>query len=109
MKKQTMRLGAAMATLALGAGLLVSAGPAVAGAPGKWTKVSQQDVSLIAEPGLLRLDNGNLLVVYNRDQPDGDEAIGYTIVRPNGKTLTQGTVVKNWSAIISRPQTDSDQ
>jgi len=104
MKKQTMRLGAAMATLALGAGLLVSAGPAVAGAPGKWTKVSQQDVSLIAEPGLLRLDNGNLLVVYNRDQPDGDEAIGYTIVRPNGKTLAQGTVVKNWSAIISDPK-----
>lgn len=104
MKKHTLTIGIAATTLALGAGMLVTTAPAAAGGPGKWTKVSQQDVSLINEPGLLRLDNGNLLIVYTRTEPDLDDAIGYTIVRPNGKTAAQGTVVRNWSAVISDPK-----
>lgn len=94
-----------LGTCAVLAAVSITAGPqAVAGGKSKWTKVSSQDVSLINEAGLLRLDDNKLLIVYSRQAANNSESIGYTQIKPGGAKAGTGTVVSGWDALTNDPK-----
>ena len=103
-------LGAAAAAAVLAASigsLPASATGAAKKGTGVWTKISTPKVSGIDEPGVLRLKDGRLLVVYYHEAPSGKAGYGSTIVTAKGKAMTDridaareklvGAIFAQWS------------
>ena len=100
-------LGAAAAAAVLAASigsLPASATGAAKKGTGVWTKISTPKVSGIDEPGVLRLKDGRLLVVYYREAPSGNAGYGSTIVTAKGKVASTGTVLSNWDTLVHDPK-----
>ncbi len=75
-----------------------------AGGPGDWTKVSSGDISSIAEPGLLRMPDGDLHIVFMQMTSGGDDAYAHTEVSETGNTKgTAGERFLRWDALIADP------
>ncbi len=104
MRTWSAKLAVLLVTTAVAASLAIPGPTATAGTPGKWTDISKLRVSLINEPGVLRLDNGNLLVVYERYGQHGDSAMGYTTLRPDGSKADQGALLAEWDRVTSDPK-----
>jgi hypothetical protein len=104
MRGRGVRLLVAGTALALLGGGLASTVPASAGTSGRWTKISSQSVDPNSEPGILKLDNGNLLVTYTREAADGTQGIGWTTVRFGGITDDTGSIISGWETVSSDPQ-----
>jgi hypothetical protein len=78
--------------------------PAIAGAPGHWTKISTGTVSLINEPGLYRTPDGVLHVVFKRTVSGNDE-IAHAAVAANGSTVGGvTTIVSGWGSLFDDPK-----
>jgi hypothetical protein len=95
------RLAAVSVVIALAMAALAPA--AKAGPPGKWTKVTSGDVSLIDEPGLYRGANNHLHIAYHRD--DGS-TVSYrrTTLSASGNAVSTGTILNGWGSLTRDPK-----
>jgi hypothetical protein len=77
--------------------VLAAARPAVAGPPGKWTKVSDGNVVNINEAGLFRTGDDVLHIAFTRAKSQQD-GIGHTRISMGGSS--SGTSGRSWAAGI---------
>lgn len=64
--------------------LLASAGAALAGPPGKWTRITETNQVNVDEVGTTRSPDGVAHVLWQRHVGPGSEAIMHTRITPNG-------------------------
>jgi hypothetical protein len=74
------------------------------GGPGIWTKISTGLGAASNEPGLLRTKDGNLHVVWVRNNADNDNSLGYSTISKTGKLTVTGIAVDHWFALQNTPR-----
>ncbi len=89
---------------ALGLTLVVTLAPvALAGPPGRWTKVTDGTVVNFYEPGLFRTADGVLHVAFARSK-GGADGYGHTRVNKAGKQVGSiDTILGGWGSVVEDP------
>jgi hypothetical protein len=95
-----------LAAVAFFAALLVTAPPAFAGKPGKWTKLGQSNIDNIDEVALARTADGTLHAVWtipsHNNGGAGDSLVHASIAR-NGAVGTPAPITTGWATITAVP------
>jgi len=99
-------VAAGLAT-ALGPVALGQAGAAVAGGPGKWTKIAVTD-SGFNHVGMLRTADGALHLVWRKLLANGHFGFGWSTISLGGRLRASGTALSNWLGLQSDPKLVSD-
>lgn len=97
-----MRLRPAIA--AVGAALLLTAPPALAGKPGQWTRLGSGTVDNIDEVALARTADGRLHAVWTIPGHGGPgDSLVHVGIAPNGAVAAPDTIASGWASIGSVP------
>jgi hypothetical protein len=93
-----------LVSAALGLSLVIALGPtALAGPPGKWTKVTDGTVVNFYEPGLFRTADGVLHVAFARSK-GGADGYGHTRIAKTGRQVGSiGTILEDWGSVVEDP------
>lgn len=88
----------------LGLTLVLALAPtALAGPPGKWTKVTDGTVVNFYEPGLFRTADGVLHIAFARSK-GGNDGYGHTRLSKAGKQIGSiETILGGWDAVVADP------
>lgn len=73
------------------------------GGLGTWSKITNGQVSLTAEPGLFRTSDGVLHVLYRKDHPTYTD-LAYSNIAENGSVIATGPAIAGWDAVTSDPK-----
>ncbi len=82
---------------------LLAAGPAHAGKPGSWSRVSATNVFNFAEPGLARTGDGVLHVVWHHPKNAMAQELVHTSISPSGSVGPSTVIQTGWNALNPQP------
>lgn len=80
-------------------------GVAAAAKVGKWTRLSERNVSSLSEPHALALGSGGVQVIWYSEDTASSESIRARTVKENGRVGSPiVSVVKGWSTLVDDPK-----
>jgi len=85
-------------------GLALTAGPASAGGPGSWSRITATNLFNFAEPGLGRTSDGVLHVVWHEPVNAQSESLMHSAVSPAGQEVgNSGAILSGWNSVNPQP------
>lgn len=90
------------ASVAAFAAVLVVSPSALAGSPGKWTQLGDQNLANIDEAALARTPDGTLHALW-RIPGTNDDTLVHDAIAPNGAAAPPNVVTTSWATIDSVP------
>jgi hypothetical protein len=94
------------ASVAFGAALLLTAPPALAGKPGRWTKLGQSNLDNIDEVALARTADGTLHAVWtipSHNNGSAGDTLVHEAIAANGVAAPPNPITTDWAAITAVP------